>query len=611
MPREKKHKENKASKKSKSSRKQRDLEIDWVRLALLIAVIGAFAKFLGGLSSGDSIATGPPPVPNEIKTLVDLKWKPVSEGHLLGRVPSPGIAVPMFPELKRYFENQMFVGDPAVGESVFAAHREKESETVKLVAFQFSTSKSAKAVVWERDLVLDAVVSTSPLLGSKGLVYYPSSCDTVTAFDESTGITKWSYSFRDLNTCLIASWHYDTIGGNVIGLTTNGDLFALDGEHGKLNAAVRRVQCSQTSQCITSNLAFSNGLIAFKARPTAALVKESSDWFGGVDNTFLEAVYLVKMAESDADLLENFMFRVVKTVLLEAPMPFLASSDSVSFSPDGNTIIVGSANKVISFDSKLVQTSSYLEYPPQYSGSPNYIQAIVATIDGNLVVGTKSCLSLVSVDEYGALSETWRTSFESYFQHIQAFEVAVVLSSPLVLDNGILLRIGTTRGINETPVQAGVVLIDREDATGRHFIAGTHVSYSRLAVDVHGNIISLGSHVSIPEGAQQESLSRFHSGGLNVLTTFEDAIVLREMACVVRDRAANAVNHLGSHWFQSPSQSALNSARANLIRIQANVKQLLSLPGSSGELRKLSFDSSTKEFFVGVIEALDPFCVIA
>jgi len=319
---------------------------------------------------------------------------------------------------------------------------------------------------------------------------FPGSCRSVDSFRVADGVSTWSLSMPEgVDACRIVDIAPAAEGKCYVVLTLDGDLLGIDPETGVLCAPHRRLACPQSltgGGCVQSQRLAALGRNLY-VKASAMLNPSSPD---GSD-----ALYEVNLIDADADIRQPFMFRVSKAKAL-------AKSTADPFGPalvhaalDGQQVVVLHGCQIYGLQPETLADLWTMDLCTRDNRPLLYIEG---GADGSeVVISDDNTIHRLSLSPRGRSPVmTWKSKLRDLFPKLHHLEEARVLSRPVVRDNGILVRVGTSRGIARVPIQAGLALLDKNSGVARWFTASTQLSQGNLVVDIEGAVISFadGSH---------------------------------------------------------------------------------------------------------------------
>jgi len=429
-----------------------------------------------------------------------------------------------------------------------------ESGTKLLVASAsalMAISSDMLRVVWRKPLS-DDVLRQCNIFMEKDLVFFPLSLWTFDAMRVNDGVVQWTAALpEDLSSASIFDVTIDRARQCIILITTEGDLFALKAESGIPCAPRRRISCpSSAGTCVLSKKIAQNNQGIFFAARSKGSQQGSSSWIGEDRKSDSVVLYRVSLTQAEADLEEQFMFRVEGSLAI-SESPYAA--ENVVALPSGKEIVVALGCSVRVIDAATLNEIWFIKSVCTTT-SGRGLKHISSSLEGDAVYVADDNIVFQIAVQRGSI--VWKQDFRGMFKNLFEVEEARVLSPLHVTDSGLLLRIGTSRGSLRTVVQAGVILLDRDSGNARYFLGKTMQTLGSLVVDKDGNVFSASE-----KGQGIEKL-----GCVNWSRAKQDLLQF------LQQRGALAQKTTSGGWFTTSSRDS--ESNVHLKVSQALAKQL-------------------------------------
>ncbi|GBG26566.1 Hypothetical Protein FCC1311_027872 [Hondaea fermentalgiana] len=405
------------------------------------------------------------------------------------------------------------------------------------------------------------------------MVLYPGSCHSVDSFRVADGVPGWSLSLPEgVDACRIVDIA-PAVGGKChVALTLDGDLVGIDPSTGTICAPRRKLACPSGTDCVHSRRLATLGRNIYIKSNT--ILDPSSQ-------TGSDAVYLVRLIDADADLYQPFMFRVSKAKALPKGTAQASGPALVLAALDGQQVVTLHGCHAYGFQADGLQDLWSLDLcGPEYRPLRN----VESSSDGaEIVITDDNRMHRLILSPRGRAPElSWSADFRGLFPRLHRLEEARVLSAPIIRDNGILVRIGTSRGSARVPIQAGLALIDKGTGAVRWFTASTQLSRGNLAVDVGGGVLSFadGTHQEaedlvgvdlLNDGFGRRAASA--RAGIQRLTCSDWNVAESEITELARARVSLAESCSNAGWLgrsmKNEPAAKVNAALATVLTSQA------------------------------------------
>mmetsp|Transcript_6726 Transcript_6726/g.11841 ORF Transcript_6726/g.11841 Transcript_6726/m.11841 type:complete len:750 (+) Transcript_6726:226-2475(+) len=563
-------KERERSSGSKSQRGRQNEPVGLGSLLLAVILSATLLYFGSGSKDPDAMIGKPFPKPLLLATPREMAWKPslprlhAEEITLLRpeHLPPSVVQTRLLSALVTQERGTPLGGVVVSSEGIACGAYRNPSGLKSLVCVDGETGNPR----WSAKLNFDTLPTRQlrrPVMVN-GLIVYPETCKTLSAFHINDGTRVWSIPTPGNMCGAVELLVLHDINALVV-VSEDGYMQALHPDNGMEKAPSRAISCSG-SPCITSYVGTGpRGLLSFRGKASTSMARgaasnSKSSWFKR-SSASMEALYLVALVDSDADLSEDFMFRVVKTTLLDTPrVGEVASTKApVGISEDGRWVVVADGCVVRFLNGPdLAETFRYNLIDKGEDPTKCVVHSVVTSADSECFVTTDAMLHKFNLNADETPEYHWQVSFSETYQDLDSTEEARAMSPAQVMENGVLLRIGSSRGRVREFIQSALLLVDRGDGRVRWIAPSASIGFGDLAVDRTGAVYS-------------SSLT----GSVEVFRAVDAPASIREAKACALSRVQNAKASLASGgWFGGKSTSDQQSAVLDLMHSGSIIEQI-------------------------------------